>query len=170
MKYLKITLLLCIWIVQSCAVSKQQNSSPVGQKSTENRENNAKLIFINFIITKDSTQEHSTIDITQVKITEGSIKKKNLPDIYQPAYQNELRCVIEDNNGEDFSETIIEHPLFRRAEYAMEDGSFGLKYIVLKKAVFFIRCDFRPDMKYVRVFEKLSASEEKEIAKLHLRQ
>jgi hypothetical protein len=170
MKYLKITLLLFIWIAQSCAVSKQQNSSTFGQKSVENSGNNAKLIFINFIITKDSTQEHSTIDITQVKITDGRIKKKNLPDIYQPAYQNELRCVIEDDNEKDSYEVILEHPLFRSAEYAMEDGSFGLKYIVLKKAVFFIRCDFRPEMKYVHVFEKLSASEEKEIAKLDLKE
>jgi hypothetical protein len=169
MKYLKITLLLFLCIMQSCTVSNQQSSSTGGQKSSENKDNKAKLIFINFIITKDSAQDHSTIDITQVKITDGSIKKKNLPDIYQHAYQNELKCVIEDNNEKKIHETIVEHPLIRRSEYALEDGNIGIKDIILKKAVFFIRCDYSPQMKYVRVFEKLSSSEEKEIAKLGLK-
>ena len=168
MKHLKQISLLILCVLGSCIVSKQKNNSTSEQKSSENSNSNAKLIFINFIITKDSTQDHSTIDITQVKITDGSIKKKNLPDIYQSAYQNELKCVIEDNNEKNIHETILEHPLIKKSEYALEDGNLGVKDIVLKKAVFFIRCEYSPRMKYVRVFEKLSSSEEKEIAKLGL--
>ena len=169
MKHLKLISLLFLCVLGSCIISKQKNIPTSEQKSLEKSESTAKLIFINFIIIKDSAQDNSTVNITQVKITEGRIKKKNLPDIYQPVYQNELRCVIVDKNEKNIYKTILEHPLFKRYEYSMEDGSISAKNIVLKKAVFFIRTDYNPDMKYVHVFEKLSPSEEKEIAKLELK-
>lgn len=65
-------------------------------------------------------------------------------------------------------ESIIEHPLFKRYEYAMEDGSYGVKNVVLNEAVFFIRTDYDPKMKYLMIFEKILSSLEKEIVKFEL--
>ncbi|MFH0867572.1 MAG: hypothetical protein V1904_15385 [Bacteroidota bacterium] len=169
MFHYKLISLLFICALYSCNISKHNSESTIQQKPANNAESTLKLIFVNFKITKDSTAEISTVNLTKIKITDGSIKKENLSDIYKPVYQNELRCVFEDNNGENIYETIIEHPLFKKYEYAMDDGSIGVKNIVLQEAVFSIRTDYRNEMNYVHIFEKLSSSDEKEIAKLELK-
>lgn len=166
MKYLKLIPLFLLCILCSCKISKQKNNTPSVQKESDI---SPKLIFVNFKITKDSTQSNSSIDLTKIQITDGSIKKPELPEINKPSYQNRLRCVFEDNNGKNIYETVIEHPLFRKFEYTKDDGSFGVKDVVLKEAVFSIRTDYSNDMKFFRIFEKLTSANEKEIAKLELK-
>jgi hypothetical protein len=166
MKLLHI-LTLCILI--SCAASKQATDSTNAKKSGENGNEKAGIIFVNFKITKDSARENSTVQITRIKIAEGSLKKEHLPPLYKPVFQNNLRLIFEDTNGNNIYETKIEHPLFKRFEYAKEDGSIDSKNVVLKEAVFFVRTNYNPGMKYVRIFEKLTSADEKEIAKLELK-
>jgi hypothetical protein len=165
MKLLHI-LLLCILI--SCVASKQASNSPKDPGAPENSSEKAQIIFVNFKISKDSAQRNSSVHITRIKIAGGSLKKENLPSLYTPVYQNSLRLRFEDNMGKSLYETTIEHPLFKRFEYAKDDGSIESKNVVLQEAVFFVRTDYNPGMKYVRVFEKLTSADEKEIAKLEL--
>lgn len=167
MRYIRLIPLLLLCIFCSCKISKQKNNTPSVQKESNNT---PKLIFANFKITKDSTQNNSSVDLTKIQITDGSIKKPELPEINKPSYQNQLRCVFEDNTGKNIYETVIEHPLFRKFEYTKDDGTFGVKDVVLKEAVFSIRTDYISDMKFVRIFEKLTSANEKEIAKLELKE
>jgi hypothetical protein len=157
------------FVLFSCGISKRNDNSTLQSKSNNSEEKQAKLIFANFKITKDSTQDNSTITLTQIKITDRSIKKANLADPYKPAYQNELRYEFENADGKDIYENKIEHPLFKKFEYNNDDGSIGTKEVVLQEAVFSIRTDYSAEMKHVRFFEKLSNTEEKEIAKLELK-
>lgn len=165
MRYIRLIPLFLLCILCSCKILKQKDDSHSVQKESDNI---PKLIFINFKITKDSTQSNSSIDLTKIQITDGSIKKPELPEINKPSYQNRLRCVFEDDNGKNIYETVIDHPLFRKFEYTRDDGTFGVKDVVLKEAVFSIRTDYISDMKFVRIFEKLTSANEKEISKLEL--
>jgi hypothetical protein len=127
-----------------------------------------KLIFVNFKISKDTLQDHSSVNISQVQFTDGSLKKETLTGIYKPSYQDEIRCIFTDNNEKAIFEIILEHPLYKKFEYAKDDGSFDVKEVTLKESVFSVRADYNSKMKYIRIFEKLSASKETEIAKLEI--
>lgn len=164
-KYFAVLVLVALC---SCNISKHNNGSALQQKPANNVDSAPKLIFVNFKIIKDTTAEFSTVNLTEIKITDGSLKKTNLTEIYKPFYQNQLRCVFEDDNDKNIYETIIEHPLFKKYEYTKDDGTYGVKDVVLKEVVFFIRTDYNDQMKYIRIFEKLSSTNEKEIAKLEL--
>lgn len=166
MRYMKLIPLFLLCILCFCKIPKQKNNIPSIQKESDNT---SKLIFVNFKITKDSVQNNSSVDLTKIQITYGSIKKSELPEINKPSYQNQLRCVFEDNNGKNIYETVIGHPLFRKFEYAKDDGTFGVKDVVLKEAVFSIRTDYSNEMKFVRIYEKLESAIEKEIVKLELK-
>jgi hypothetical protein len=165
MKFIHI---LFICILTSCVASKQATNSTNDQKAAEKGNEKARIIFVNFKITKDSSRENSTVHITRIKIADGSLKKENLPPLYKPVFQNYLRLRFEDFSGKNIYETTIEHPLFKRFEYAKDDGSIESKNVVLKEAVFFVRTQYNPGMKYIRVFERLTSSDEKEIARLEL--
>jgi hypothetical protein len=156
-------------ILCSCRISQQSGDSTLTTKAAGNSKSTSKLIFANFKITKDSAALNSNVKLTQIKITDGSLKKSKLSEIYKPTYENELRCVIENSEGEVVYEINLEHPLFKKYEYNKDDGSIGVKEVVLKEAVFSIRAEYYPEMKDVHIFEKLSSSEEKEIAKLELK-
>jgi len=139
------------------------------QKSVNDAEITPKLLFANFTITKDSLQEYSTVNLSKIQFTDGSIKKTNLQENGEPLYQNQLRCVFEDDKENEIYSTIIEHPLYKKFEYTKDDGNFGVKEVTLYKGEFFIRTDYDIKMKYIRIFEKLSTSEEKEIEKFELK-
>lgn len=167
--FYKYIIIFILVVLSSCNISKHSNDSSSQSKSADNTDSTPKLIFANFKITKDSTSEISSVNLTQIKITEGSLKKANLSENYTPSYQNQLRCMFEDDNGKNIYEIIIEHPLFRKFEYSKDDNTIGIKEVVLKEAVFSIRTDYSNEMEYVHIFEKLSPSEEKEITKLEIK-
>jgi hypothetical protein len=170
MNHLKLSPLFILLLFGSCMNTRVSQHAPGEQKAAENISGKPQLVFINFLVAKDSTLEHSVIHITKINITDGRIKKENLPGIYKPEYPNSLRFVIVGDHEKTPYETVIEHPLFRSYEYAMDNGEIGMKKVVLAETSFFIRVNYNPGMKYIHVFEKLSSSEEKEIATLELKQ
>lgn len=155
--------------ILSSAALRSRTVSEAGRSSADSSLLNPKLVFVNFSITKDSLQEHSTVSLKQIKITEGSLKKNNLSDLYETPFRDNLRCVFADVAKRSLTETVIEHPLFKRYEYAMDDGSLGIKSVALKEAVFFIRVAYDPKMKYILIFEKLSSSSETKIAEFEFK-
>jgi hypothetical protein len=170
MKRLKLSPLLLLLLFGSCTNASMSRNSTGEKKSAGNSDSKPQLVFINFLIAKDSTRENSVIHISKINIADGRMKQENLPGIYKPDYPNYLRIVIADDHEIKKHESVIEHPLFRSYEYAMNNGDIGIKKVVLAETTFFIRVNYIREMKHIHVFEKLSSSEEKEIASLELKQ
>lgn len=85
------------------------------------------ILFLGFNIELDSTTKSYKIDLDDIMIREGRIKRSEFNQI--KFVEDDILCTLYDANKEIVYQLITENPLIQNLEYAKDDGSLGRSVI-----------------------------------------
>ncbi|MFN8336167.1 MAG: hypothetical protein U0U09_13640 [Cyclobacteriaceae bacterium] len=109
------------------------------------------LVFLLFVMRSDSLAGK------ELKLVSKTIVNQKLksapPDSDSP---NRLLITQLSSSGKKLSSVALDHPLFKRVEYANDQGQFQSKDVKLKEAEFFVRVTLFRDTEYILAKEELS--------------
>lgn len=149
-------LLILSLFLSSCTWAKQTDRAAL----TENADH--AIVFLVFHIRKDAGQNTRRVELLSKTLSAGKIKQ---PESLLPDTNHFLGIDVYRKNKVVYTMTI-EHPLYKRIEYADENGKLASKDIELNEAEFFIRIPVPGDA--VKISETLRPGAEKLLTKIKL--
>lgn len=149
-------LLILSLFLSSCTWARQTDRAAL----TENADH--ALLFLVFKIRKNAGQDGSSIEL--LSKTQGAGKVKQIKTSL-PAANHFLGIDVYRENKVVYTMTI-DHPLYKRVEYADETGKLASKDIELDEAEFFIRMPVQGDA--VKISETIRPGAEKLLTKIKL--
>lgn len=109
------------------------------------------LVFLTF------TMRNDTVSGKEIRLTGKTIVHEKLKAV-TPDSNSSNRLVITQLNstGKKLSSVAVGHPLFRRVEFANDQGQFQSKEVKLTDAEFFVRVTLYAETEYIQAEEELS--------------
>lgn len=107
------------------------------------------LIFLSFVMRKDASG--NAIELTDKTIVHQKLKA-DPPNSTAP---NRIWINQMTESGTKLSSVALDHPLFKRVEFANDQGKFESREITLQDAAFFARVTLFAQTEYIRVDEEL---------------
>lgn len=139
-------LLVMLLIFVSCKTASVKSGS-VAKDPVEG------LVFLTF------TMRNDTLSGKEIRLTGKTIVHERLkavtPDSNSP---NRLVITQLNSSGKKLSSVAVDHPLFRRVEFANDQGQFQSKEIKLTDAEFFVRVTLYAETEYIQAEEELSGT------------
>jgi hypothetical protein len=108
------------------------------------------LIFLTFVMHTDSASRK--IDLMGKTIVHQKLRS-DPPNSSAP---NRVWIRQVTSSGEKLSSVALDHPLFKRVEFANDQGQFQSKEVILKDAEFFARVTLFARTEYILVEEELA--------------
>lgn len=125
---------------------------PVPQQAvTEKKEPVEGLVFLTFNMRADSISGKA-VNLTNKTIVHQKLKS----DPHNSEMANRLWISQLTSSGQKLSSVAIDHPLFKRVEFADDRGQFHSKELTLKEAEFFVRVTLYGQTEYIQVEEELA--------------
>lgn len=119
--------------------------------TTEKKDPIEGLVFLTFVMHADSTSE-KTINLINKTIVHQKLKS----DPQNSSALNRVWVSQLTSSGEKLSSVALDHPLFKRFEFANDQGQFQSKEVTLKDAEFFARVTLFAQTEYIQVEEELA--------------
>lgn len=121
------------------------------QTKAEKKDSIEGLIFLTFVMRTDSASERR-VELMSKTIIHQKLKSdpQNSPAINR-VWVRQLAA-----SGNTLSSVALDHPLFKRVEFADDQGHLQSKEVTLKDAEFFARVTLFAETEYIRVEEELS--------------
>ena len=141
--------ILCVLIVGSVAMVACKTTAV--QATTEPKDPIEGLVFLTFVMRSDSASG-SFIDLIGKTIVHQKLKS----DPPNSTASNRVWVSQLTRSGEKLSSVALDHPLFKRVEFANDQGQFQSKEITLQDAEFFARVTLFAQTEYIQVEEELS--------------
>jgi hypothetical protein len=120
------------------------------QATTEKKDPVEGLVFLTFGMREDSASG-TAVDMIAKTIVHQKLKS----DPRNSAAPNRVWISQLTGSGEKLSSVALDHPLFRRVEFANDQGQFQSKEVTLKNAEFFVRVTLFAQTEYIQVEEEL---------------
>lgn len=121
------------------------------QTSTEKKDPIEGLVFLTFVMHTDSASGKS-VDLIGKTVIHQKLKSDPQNSIaLNRVWINQLSSF-----GVKLSSVALDHPLFKRFEFANDQGQFQSKEVTLKDAEFFARVTLFTQTEYIQVEEELS--------------
>jgi hypothetical protein len=140
--------LLCMLVVSLVLVSCKTASV---QPSTEKKDPVEGLVFLTFVMHNDSISSKG-VELIGKTIVHQKLKS----DPQNSTASNRVWVSQLTSSGDKLSSVALDHPLFKRVEFADDQGQFQSKEIILKDAEFFARVTLFAQTEYIQVEEELS--------------
>lgn len=121
------------------------------QATTETKDPIEGLVFLTFVMRADSTSG-TFIELIGKTIVHQKLKF----DPPNSIAANRVWVSQLTRSGEKLSSVALDHPLFKRVEFANDQGQFQSKEVILKDAEFFARVTLFAQTEYIQVEEELS--------------
>lgn len=109
------------------------------------------LVFLTFIMHSDSISGTS-VELIGKTVVDQKLKS----DPQNSSAPNRVWISQLSGSGDKLSSVALEHPLFKRFEFADDQGQFQSKEVILKDAEFFARVTLFTQTEYIQVEEELS--------------
>jgi hypothetical protein len=135
-------------VVLGVLVSCKTASVP---SSTEKDDPVEGLVFLTFIMRDDSISGKG-IELIGKTIVHQKLKS----DPQNSTASSRVWVSQLASSGDKLSSVALDHPLFKRVEFADDQGQFQSKEIILKDAEFFARVTLFTQTEYIQVEEELS--------------
>lgn len=111
------------------------------------------LVFLTF------TMRNDTVSGKEIRLTGKMIVHEKLKAaVYGSDSPNRLVITQLNSSGKKLSSVAVDHPLFRRVEFANDQGQFQSKEIKLTDAEFFVRVTLYAETEYIQAEEELSGT------------
>ena len=142
----KIKILILLTFILACSsqkdvgkvVATDYSDTPISQSKQNDVDNSnidnqdpqtdvEEILFLGFNIKLDSTTKSYEIDLDDIMIREGRIKRSEFNQI--KFVEDDILCTLYDANKEIVYQLITENPLIQNLEYAKDDGSLGRSVI-----------------------------------------
>jgi len=138
--------LLCLLalIILSCNPSKKTIDTFLPDNKTGE---SPKILFLNYILSRDSTKTIYEAQLISMIIREGTIKADRNQS--SQSGRNDLEILVQDRNQQIISHHHIPNPLDRSVEYVNDDGQFERKMINLDSAQFSVRLQIEPGASFI---------------------
>ena len=121
------------------------------QMSTTKKDPIVGLVFLTFVMHEDSTSRR-TVELMGKTIITQKLKS----DPQNSTAENRVWVRQLTSSGEKLSSVALDHPLFKRFEFANDQGQLQSKEIKLNDAEFFARVTLFAETEYIQVEEELS--------------
>lgn len=162
----KVTLftLFSILIFTSCKVTESPYIKDREQILTNSTNNEKKdfIAFLSFEMLKEANQ--NKVYLLDKELVAGSMRNDN-PNLAQSKYYLTVEIYENDNHRETF---YLDHPLYRRAEYADENSTLKTQTIELDKSSFFVRFQVKQPQTYIVIKETTENKENAYLLTLNL--
>lgn len=111
------------------------------------------LVFLTF------TMRNDTVSRKEIRLTGKTIVYEKLKTVTSDSNSpNRLVITQLNSSGKRLSSVAVDHPLFRRVEFANDQGQFQSKEIKLTDAEFFVRVTLYAETEYIQAEEELSGT------------
>ena len=111
------------------------------------------LVFLTF------TMRNDTVSGKEIRLTGKTIVHEKLKvAVFSSDSPNRLLITQLNSAGKKLSSVAVDHPLFRRVEFANDQGQFQSKEIKLTDAEFFVRVTLYAETEYIQAEEELSGT------------
>lgn len=138
-----LTSFLVVTILFSCGIKK--NSPEVH----ETLENNPKLIFLNYTISKNENGEKQMGFLNKI-ITDGKLKNNTFP---KTGVIGDLKCMQLDENTNLLQSIIIKNPLEKVLEFVNDSLTFEKRKVELKNSELALRLQLHNKTKSIVISE-----------------
>ena len=136
--------LLCIILLScSCDTSKEIISQADQPIDTD------KIIFLNYIISKDS-DELIEVRFIDIIIVEGKLKAPS--STYFNSQKGALKIIQMDSKHQPIDSISMENPLSKTVEFVNESGQFEKKTINLDSAAFSVRMQLNSKTTFIEIY------------------
>jgi hypothetical protein len=139
--------MVSIWLVTNVSCSSQQNVLPKPIPTLSN----PKLIFLNYKILKDDSDEKKISLINKIK-TDGKLKTQPVNNS-ENGVPGDLLCLQLDKNSRLLARQVIKNPLIKTFEYIGNANTFEKKTVTLDSCELSIRMQLHPDTKSISIEE-----------------
>lgn len=131
-----LTALIILFMVSamSCNPSKNTISSDQNENNSEEK---SRILFLNYQLTRDSSQSNYNAQLINMILKNGTIKDSQINT--DRAEKDDLELLVLDNKQQTISQRHIPNPLDRSVEYVNEAGQFERRMIHLDSAQFSVR-------------------------------
>ncbi|WNH08100.1 hypothetical protein [Thalassobellus suaedae] len=140
-----IILLLIVLLGISCGTKKSIAQEDVKQEITP------KLLFLNYIISKDANNKKS-IQFINKTIADGKAKS-NSNKYIKTSTVGDLKCSQLDKDSIEINHVFIKNPFIKTIEFVNDSLSFESKRVVLNKAPISLRLQLHSKTKLVVISE-----------------
>lgn len=140
--------LLCVIILFSFSIVSCKTTAV--QATTEKKDPVEGLVFLTFDMHEDSASG-TTVDMIAKTIVHQKLKS-DPPNSTAP---NRVWISQLTGSGEKLSSVALDHPLFKRVEFANDQGQFQSKEVILTDTEFFARVTLFTQTEYIQVEEEL---------------
>lgn len=120
------------------------------QPATEKKDPIEGLVFLTFVMRNDSTSGKG-VELIGKTIVHQKLKS----DPQNSTAPNRVWVSQLTSSGDKLSSIALDHPLFKRVEFANDQGQFQSKEVTLKDAEFFARVTLFTQTEYIQVEEEL---------------
>lgn len=100
--------------ISACGLKK----SKISESSTENLTHDPEITFLVLKITNTDSTKKSTIEMTDLTKSDGTLKPQIRDDFSRLPYRLEVKIL---ENGKLIEDFTMEHPLFKQVEYYEEN-------------------------------------------------
>lgn len=141
--------LLCLSTTLSFALASCK--STVIQTPPEKKDPIEGLVFLTFVMHEDSVSGRA-VELIGKTVVHQKLKS----DPPNSIASNRVWISQLNGSGSKLSSVALDHPLFKRVEFANDQGQFQSKEVILKDAEFFARVTLFAETEYIQVEEELS--------------
>ena len=138
------TIYFIAFLMVACASQKNIEPKPISQ------ELHPKLLFLNYIISKDETGK--SITLVNNIITDGKLKS-NGNKYLKKGTIDDLKCSQLNSDSIEISHVYLKNPLFKTIEYINDSLIFENKYLELDRAALSIKLQLENTTKFIMISE-----------------